>query len=204
MKKKRVILHNLFWHYSLRCLLLDHTTSLSLGNFIISVELFIFCVLFRIKNHLAELRLVKFYDHFSHSLTERGKSWEQITDELYLCLSHMLCLSIIHFYAFLVIFFIYLFMDQCFNNVYLNHQLIKKPEWGKNKFEPTRLFKSWIYMTYLEFIMLLIILNLLFIFPIKFALLASVFIFTLFFIEIIMDWFFINDDFYLNYYSEES
>ncbi len=181
-------------------------TFLILGqpcNWRISIGLFVFCLLFRIKNHLAELRLKKFYDDFTESLTDRGKSIEQITDELYLYLSHLLCLSIIHVYIFLATFFIYLLLDQYFNKVYIKHQISKKPKWGKDKFNPIRLFGNWVYINYFVFILILVAIYLISVLKINSNLVAYLFILFLLIIEILVDWFFLNRGFYLDYFEEE-
>jgi len=172
-------------------------------NLQISIGLFIFCILFRIKNHLSEFRLQEFYTNFTKSLTNRGKSIEQITDELYLHLSHLLCLSIIHFYIFLITFSIYLIFDQCFNYAYVKYQINKKLRWGENKFNPIRLFKSWVYMSYAEVILILIFIYLISVFNIDFNLVTSIFIVLIIIIEIVLDWFSINRGFYLQYFVEE-
>lgn len=172
-------------------------------NWRISIGLFIFCILFRIKNHLAEARLQEFYSNFTRSLTNRGQSLEQITDEFYLHLSHLLCLSIIHFYIFFITFSIYLIFDQCFNYAYIKYQINKKLKWGENKFNPIRLFKSWLYMSYAEVILILILIYLIPSLNINFNLVASIFIVLIIIIEIVLDWFFINRGFYLDYFVEE-
>lgn len=173
-------------------------------NWKISLWLFIFCTLFRIKNHFAELRLTEFYNDFSQHLTDRGKSIEQITDEVYLCLSHLLCLSIIHFYTFSAIFTAYILLDQYYNKAYLKYQLKNKPKWGEDKFIPVRLFRRWVRIGHFEIIAILFTFYLIFVSRIEFSFIAYAFIAILFLVEIIIDWFRINTDFYLDYFRKET
>jgi hypothetical protein len=166
-------------------------------NWRISIGLFIFCILFRIKNHLSEPRMAKFYDDFTDSLTPRGKSVEKITDELYLRLSHLLCLSIVHFYVFLVTFSAYIILDQYFNYAYLKHQINKKPNWGGKK-DKVELFKSWVYIGHSETVLILLVVYAISKLNNSFNLITGIFILLLIIIEIIMDWFVLNGDFYLD------
>jgi hypothetical protein len=170
----------------------------------ISLGLFIFCILFRIKNHLAEPRLDKFYNDFLKNLkTVRKKSIEQITDELYLYLSYFLCVSIIHFYLFLITFLFYLILDEYFNITYLIHQKKKNPEWGNGKFDPVSLFISWIGISGFEIILIVVSFFLILAKKIDFNLAAYFFIALILIIEIAYDWFGRNIGFYLDYFGKE-
>jgi len=171
-------------------------------NWGLSILLFIFCLLLRIKYHLLEPRLREFYSHLSKSQTDREKSIEQIHEELYLYSSYMLCLSVFHFYIFLGAFSISLIINLWYNKIYLNYQMSEKPDWCKGKFKPERLFNSWVSMDYLEILLILIAILLIGTVNKYFILVAYLFILSLFVIEIAVDWFLTNRDFYLDYFED--
>ncbi|MCX5699765.1 MAG: hypothetical protein NTX01_08755 [Candidatus Omnitrophica bacterium] len=176
-------------------------------NWGISVSLFIFCLLLRIKYHLAEPRLREFDSRLSESQSDREKSIEQIHEELYLYSSYTLCLSILHFYIFLVAFSIFLIVNLCYHKIYLNYQRSEKPDWGKGRFKPERLFKRWLIIDGIEIFLISITIFLIVISFIGtankyFNLIAYIFISFLFIIEIAIDWILMNGDFYLNYFKD--
>jgi hypothetical protein len=172
-------------------------------NWGISISLFIFCFLLRIKYHLLEPRLREFYTHLVKTQSDREKSKEQIREELYIYTSYMLCFSIFHFFIFLVVFLIFVFICRSYNKTYLNYQMSKKPDWGKGKFKPERLFDSWVSTDNLEIILTFIALLLTIIFGKYFNLTAYLLIIALLIIEIAVDWFLTNRNFYLDYFENE-
>lgn len=167
----------------------------------ISLYLFVFCILFRIKYHFLEPRLSKFYECRSRDLKNREKSIEQLIDELYLYIGYALCLSLLHFYVFLTVFLIYLILDQWYTTRYLNYAKRATSDWSGGIFNPKVLFRRWVCINYVNIILILIAISSIATLNINANLVAFLFISLIFVIEILIDWFFLNRDFYFDSFA---
>ncbi len=171
-------------------------------NLGISVCLFIFCALLRIKYHLLEPRMKKFYSHQEKKQTDTEKSIEQLREELYLYSGYALCISIVHFYAFLGAFLVFLVIDQWYNKSYLNYQIKENPKWANGKFQPRELFSNWVYANYIDILLVSLAVMATKILNKNFSGTFAIFIVAAIFVELVLDWFVVNRDFYFDYYAE--
>jgi len=163
----------------------------------ISFSLFLLCIFLRIKYHVLESKLVVFYNQYEQSALPVKKSVEEVREILFLYFGYFLCISLTHFYFFLLAFLVFLSIDQWYNIGYLINQIKERPDWGFSKAK--RLFLSWVLINFTNIILTLAAFFLVKVLNINFNLVAYSFIIAIFIIDIIVDWFLLNSDFYFGY-----
>ncbi len=173
----------------------------------ISLSLFAFFLLFRIKYHLLEFRLEKFHaEYYSKNQTNREKSIEQLMEQLYLYCGYGLALSVVHFSIFLPVFFVYLIIDQWYNKAYLScvdkYPKDRELDWGKGIFIPRELFVRWVYINRTNIILTLSAILAIVVLRVGINLAAAIFIPAILIMDIFLDWLCLNKKFYWDYIGE--
>jgi hypothetical protein len=116
----------------------------------IMIALAVLLFFLRYKYHFIEIRLYKFYEIYYNSLTPGIKSLDEYLSIMYLNLFLLMCLSFFNFTVFLVLYTLFMMVDQFFNVFYLRYQRKYKQDWSSGLVNAERLFKNWVIMNYID------------------------------------------------------
>lgn len=167
----------------------------------IMIALGVFLFFLRVKYHFIEPRLYKFYEGYYNFLNPTMKSIDEYLSLTYLNLFLVMCISFFSFTIFLVSFVLFMAVDQFFNISYLKYQKQSKQDWSEGVVNTERLFGSWVIMNYIDILLGIITLTIVFLLTqniFLYKIVAYSFIGISFLIEIILDFCIINKDFYFH------
>ncbi|HOW42405.1 MAG TPA: hypothetical protein P5110_04275 [Candidatus Omnitrophota bacterium] len=170
-------------------------------DFNVSLVLFVFVALLRLKVHVCETRLEGFSRRLTvENLGKLGMARLTVRGDIYLFALTLLSLAVMHVYLFLPAMMFFVITDIISCAVSLKYLEKIGTDWAEGVFDPYRLFRGWIALGVINVIgiILLVIMSLFFVADIRVAL-VEYFAFWLTGLDIFAD-LMIGRDFYFNYY----